>query len=693
MKKIFALFIIAFTVNMFAVDINVNKKPEPMQEKEFSFPKYSTKTLSNGIKVFVIEDHEQPTVYFRIMIEGGSSIEGTKTGVAEVTSEILSKGTKKRNALSIASTLDGVGASFGLSAGPDYISGFGGGLKKQINTVLDVVSDYIINPAFPNDEFEKIINQKIASIQYDKADPGSLAGALARKVVYGEKHPYSKKTTEESVNSISIDDVKKYYNLTFMPNNMTIAVIGDISEKEAVKLLEKYFGNWKKGEKPIINIPDPQSQPKGVYFINRAGSVQSSLIVTSLGIPYSYRDYESFDLAGSVIGAGFAGRLFRTLRETYSFTYTPFGYVSGSKYANRFVCGADVATAKTDSSVMITLEQLRQLNTEAPTDDELNRIKSYKIGSYLMSFENSSFVASLIQNADFMGKSIELVKSYPKRLSSISSTDVRNAARKYLNPDNSYIVIAGDPSVKKELEKYGNIFEYDLDLNALTGPNAKIEKVSISADDLLDKYAKAIGGKSQINSIKTLIAEGEGNFAFQGQKSQVNYTRINKIGNKLYQNIDISGYPQKLWTNGTDAYTDVSGTVVKQTGNDISKFLLEAEILQETKLVQIGFKCEVIGKKDNVILMKAISPSNEESTLYFDATTFYLLKKETVIKTGSGSEIGVESYSDYSKIGNFTLPRTLVISGPGYSINLNVSYKIDEEVNDNIFEPEIKDNH
>ena len=687
MKKYILIFIFVALGFALSNDIDVNKKPEPTSASDFSFPEYQTKILSNGIKLFVIEDKEQPTVYFRILLNGGSSMDGEKIGVSELTSDMLSKGTKKRKAFAISSTIDGLGASFSISSGPDNITGYGGGLKKHINSILDVVSDYILNPIFPKEEFEKLINQKIAELQYEKSNPSSIAANLSRKVVFGETHPYSKKANEESLKSIKIEDLKSYHSKYFLPNNASIAVIGDISLNEAQKLIEKYFGNWKKGEKPIVNVPEPQPQAKGVYFINRPGSVQSSIIISTLGIPYNYRDYEALDLAGSVIGAGFAGRLFRTLRETYSFTYTPFGYVTRSKFANRFVCGAEVASAKTDSSVLITLEQLQLLSKEAPSDDELNRIKSYKVGSYLMSFEDASFVASLIQNADFMEKSIDLVKAFPTRLNAISNIEVRNIARKYMNTDNAFIVVSGDPSVKKDLEKFGTIFEYDLDLNPLSGPNAKLEKISLNPSELLAKYADAIGGKNNLNSITTIIAEGKGNFIFQGNQSEVTYKRLGKVGYKMHQHFDIGGYPQRIWTNGTESYSDASGSIVKYKESDLRKQLLEAELFQETKLMELGYKCKVIGIKDNMILMNAISPENEETILYFDSESYLLIKKENYLKLPSGTEIGIEKFDNYKKFDNLMLPTKLLFSATGYSIDIDVNYKINQEIADSEFEP------
>ncbi|HOQ49841.1 MAG TPA: pitrilysin family protein, partial [Candidatus Kapabacteria bacterium] len=383
MKKIFGLLIL-FSVVMTNLNAQIDRsvRPEPLPEKEFQFPNHTTHKLRNGLRVFVIEDKEQPTIALRLLIPGGTSMDGNLPGTAELTAGLLTKGAGKMTALDIAKTIDGIGASISARASGDAVIVSASGLKKHTNTILDVFKNVVLKPTFPKQELEKLTEQMIANLQYEKSQPEQVGQTLARKVIYGDEHPYALKANENSIQKISIKEVQNYYNTYFIPNNATLAVIGDVSAKDIIPELEKAFADWKQGSIPKINIPEPKPEPLGVYFIQRPASEQTTLIVTNLAVPYKHNDYITLDLASKIIGSGFGGRLFRTLREKYSFTYTPWGYLTTSKYINRFACGADVNSEKTDSSLNVIFEQIGSLAEDGPTDDELNRMKRFVIGQY-----------------------------------------------------------------------------------------------------------------------------------------------------------------------------------------------------------------------------------------------------------------------------------------------------------------------
>ena len=595
MKKILLLIMMVMTqLNLTSQEISLDKKPEPLSELDFPFPKYSVETLSNGLRLFIIQDKEQPTVAFRLMIKGGTSVDGKKNGVGELTASILTKGTKSRSSFDISGTIDGVGANLSASAGADNISLYASCLKKHQTLILDVMTDVLFNPSFPQDEFEKLQKQMIASIQYEKSNPSGLAQALARKAIYGDNHPYSQRNTEESVNVLKLQDVKDYYTKWFLPNNATLAIIGDVDKKEIIATIEKYFKKWKKGETPIIEMKEPESKPLGVYFVSRPGSVQSSVVITTNTVPYADKDYEKLNLASNVMGA-FSGRLFNTLREKYSYTYTPFGYQTRTKFTNRFACGADVASDKTDSSIAVIFEQMNLLAHNTPDDIEINRMKQYSLGSYLMALENSSFVASLIQNADFMGLKINEIADYPKRLNSMTPVDVRSVSQDYMNPSKALIVVVGDPKIKESLAKFGNIFEFDMDLNPMSGKGAKMESVSITPEKLISKYIDAIGGKSEIESVETITSVGESEMNFSGQVISGKITTKKMKDGKMSQYSDFGVFSQMIWVDGKKAWNSSNKDTVEIKDKGLIKLLFESKMFNITKLNDSGFKLEVSG--------------------------------------------------------------------------------------------------
>lgn len=663
------------------------KKPEPLEDIEFKFPEYSKEILKNGLKLFFIEDKEQPIVSFSFLIQGGALVDGEKAGLASIVAELLTKGSGKLSSKDIAEKTDGMGASLAASADADIISVSGFCLKKHLDTLFNLASQVLLNPSFPEDDFDKLIPRMIASLKQEKSTPGTLARNLARKVLYGDKHPYGIKPTEASLKSIEIEDVQNYYKTYFKPNSASVAVSGDLTKKEAKELIEKYFGKWQKGDVPQINVPQPNPEPQGVYFISRPSSVQSAVIIATRVVPITSGEYDVLDLAANVIGSSFAGRLFRTIREKYSYTYTPFGHISSHKYANIFACGAEVRNSVTDSSINVINEQLKDLSTSPPTEEELFRVKSSEGGTYLMSFENPGFVLGLIQAADFYAIPLDRVKGYYENLMAFSNYQVRDIARKYMNPQNEYIIVVGSPEVREKLEPFGKIYEYTMDLEPLTGEKGKFEDVGLDASELFAKFIEALGGKENLDKIQTIIDSAKIKFEVMGRTFDGTGMQVQKAPNKKYMKFDLVFQKQEMWCDGTNAWTSALGKNMKQEGKNLEDLVTDAVIFKDTKYIELGYKCDVLGKQNNFIMMKIISPQLQESILYFDPVTYLLVKIESTEDTPQGPVPSTVELSDYTTIEGVMFPMTLKSANPMFSMTMESHYTINQPVDDSLFAP------
>lgn len=676
----------------FAQSIDKNKKPESGSLSTVVFPKYEEKVLSNGLRVIVIEDHEQPTVYMNLSIPVGSSSDGKNMGTALVTADMLTKGAGKRSALQIAETLDGIGASVGANASGDVTNISANTIKRHLSVVLEVFSDVLQRPTFPTDELEKIIKQRVAEVQNQKTRANGVANMIARKVTYGLQHPYSSKETVQSLEQLKIDDIKNFYGKHYKPNNSVLTIVGDFSTAEILKVLEKNLGSWKKDPKYMATkIPAITPLPKGVYFAERPGSVQSAIVFTMPTVPLVHPDNEGLSLVGNIIGGGFAGRLFKTLRETYSYTYTPFGYATRAKEINRIVCGAEVRNQVTDSAIIVTKRELKKLATELMDASELNVIKKNMVGTYLRSFENSEVVAQLIANSYLNGTPMERVKQYPEKIMAMSPANVKAIAEKYIDPDkaNMSIVVVGSKAVRPKIEQFGTIYDYDLDGEPVKA--SKVEEVSMTVDQLLEKHIQALGGKQAISGLKSLVTKAEISLQMGPQKVGGQAITKQKVPQKSYSAADFKVFKQESWCDGQTAYESQNGSEPQaKSGAELEMQQYQAEIFPTARLRELGYTLSISGKSNGVITLKAISPMKQERTISFDEKSMLVIKSEYSIDTPQGGIPVSESYGEYTDVAGTKLPGTMTIQMGPQTIKSKNIYTPNAEIPDAEFTPSKK---
>jgi predicted Zn-dependent peptidase len=669
---------------------DVMPKPEPQPPKAFVFPEYKTVVLSNGLKVYLIKDDEQPTISLRLVFGGGSNLDGKKFGLADIATSMMSKGAGKRNALEIATILDGIGADVSASASQDAIFLSGSSLYKHFDKMFEIFCDVLLSPKFPKDEFEKLIEQEIAGVKMRKSNSGDLASSLSAIATYGENHPYAHQSTEPSLKSIEVGDLKDYYKTVFMPNNATLAVTGDFNEQDLIKALESKLKNWKNGTLPKLDVADPKPLERGIYFIPRPGSKQSSIVISGLTVPRGNKDYLACKLTAAEMGGGFGSKLFRTLREKYSFTYSPYASATSNKFANRFVCGAEVNSAKTDSSITIILEQIESLYNDGVSTEELERVKSNVIGNYQMNFENSGFVTTLIQMADFYGESMEDVKTYPQRMGKLTTLDLAKVAEKYLKRDRIYIAVVGMPNLKDDLAKLGfNIYEYTLDLEDAALANA-VNPVDMKPEDLIKAYTDKIGGAEAIKAVNTLRIESKKIYKGQGKTQNATSTDLIKYPDKEFQAITFPEGQQLIWISGDKVWIgnqmeneEVKGDEAKKQSSSLGYAPIEV-----TKIIEKGFKCKLLGERDGFIKLNVKDLNGDERLYYFDKKTLLLSKIELTAEGFQGPVQVSVSYSGYEPFGGVKLPISEAQVSPYYSIESSNIFYINEPIDDSKFIPE-----
>jgi hypothetical protein len=282
---------------------------------------------------------------------------------------------------------------------------------------------------------------------------------------------------------------------------------------------------------------------------------------------------------------------------------------------------------------------------------------------------------------------VERVKDYYENLMSFTPYQVRDIARKYMNPKNEYIFVVGSPEIREKLEPFGKIFDYSMDLEALTGEKGKFEDVGMNAEELLGKFKEALGGKDNLDKIQTIIDTVSIKFEVMGKSFDASGVQIQKAPNKKYMKFDLVFQKQEMWVDGTNAWASIQGKNEKQEGKNLEDLLADAVMFKDTKYIELGYKCDLLGKQSNFIMMKVLSPQLQESVLYFDPVTFLLMKIESTKETPQGPIPSTVEYSNYILIDGVKLPKTLKSSNPMFTMTMENKYTINQPVEDNIFVP------
>ncbi|MER3329856.1 MAG: pitrilysin family protein, partial [Candidatus Kapaibacterium sp.] len=660
------LLVLAIIFSQFAIaqDYKLGEKPTPLESKKFEFPSYKEATLDNGLRVFVIEDHEQPMLSFDILMPGGDALEAKKDAAGFAAAMIM-KGTKTKSALDISKILDGLGADLSVSNSTEFTSVSGSSLIKHKDVLFNTFIDVMTNPIFPKDELEKFKVQAKAGIKSEKSNPGSLASNMAKKALFGQDHPYSSVSTEETIDAITVEDIKKYYRDFYLPNSSTMVIVGDFNTEDIIKELNSKLAAWKKGDIVKLEIPAPKPMPKGIYFIERKGSVQSAVRYANMTVPFNDPDYMNINAANHVINSSFAGRMFKIIREKHSYTYSPTGGHSSNRFYNYSIFGSDVRNDVTDSTIIsINDEVLGDLYKNGPSNEEMETIKQFRIGQFYLNFESSGYLGALIQSYDFKGVPIRMIKEYPNLYSKVSPMDVQKAVTKYLNPAEGYVVVVGDPSVKEQLEKFGTVFTYDTDYKPATG----LSNASIDGEDLLENYIEALGGEDELNDYDVIQANGTVTMSAGGQSLPGKTEMIFTKSGKMYRLVDLNVYKSEELYNGTTGWEISTSGTIKKEGSDLKSMKFDADPFKYGYASIHGYKVVVKGKKDNQVVAELKEGDQLMETLYFNTESYLLEKVEMLQDTPRGSLLVTVNYSDYVDIDGMKLPTVSKTDTPMFNM-------------------------
>ena len=424
----------------------------PHNQKRVMHPKLDVERieLSNGLVLLLSENHSIPSVSINAIVQTGSRFEDdNKAGLASLVGSLLDAGTATRTSQQIAETIEAAGGQLGTYG--DYQSSgvMVRVLSKDAVLGLDVTSDLIMNPNFPDAKVREHVDRRIAQIKSRLDVPRTQASDVFNEIVF-EGSPQHRPSIgyEETVKTLNRADVTQYYRRFYVPPITKVAIAGDFDKNLIKGLVEATFGKWNapaEFELPKIRKPVRKTSPT-IEYVN-APKEQVNVIIGHLGIERNNPDYYALLVMDTILGSspGFTSRIPRVLRDEQGLAYTTFSNITSSAGLDpgRFIAYIGTAPENLERAVSGLRNEIARIVESGVTEEELETAKLYLTGSFVFRFQRNSQIAEFLLEAEIYGLGFDFLERYPQLIREVSVEDVWRVTQKYIDPDNLTTVVVG----------------------------------------------------------------------------------------------------------------------------------------------------------------------------------------------------------------------------------------------------------
>jgi zinc protease len=433
-----------------SAQVDRSKPPTLAPPPALKLPAVQTATLPNGLTLAVVEMHKVPVVDVQILVDAGAARDPSAApGLATFTAAMLQQGAGARAALDVADEAAFLGAQLNTAAGFDGASASIHVPKRRLEAALDLLADVVLRPSFADSEVVRQRQLRAAQLVQQRDEPVAVANVAFPAIVYGREHPYGHPLngTDSATARLAREGVAEFYGTHYRPKGARVLIVGDVTLAAARRLVAARFGAWEGGDVPVFpSAPAPSTTPRTVYLIDKPGAAQSVIRIGHVGPVRTTPDWFALEVLNTIVGGAFTSRLNQNLRETHGYTYGAFSQFAPRRLTGTFVALASVVTAKTDSSLIEFLKELRRIRDETVAAPELAKAKAYLTLGLPGDFETTAGAAARFRELLAFGLPLDYYDHYVERIDAVTAADVQRAARQYIDPDHFDIVVVGDKS-------------------------------------------------------------------------------------------------------------------------------------------------------------------------------------------------------------------------------------------------------
>ena len=448
--------------------------PPPAAPRSVSVPKPVERTLSNGLRVIVVENHSTPLVGAQLLVKNGGEVDpASLSGLADMTASLLTKGTKTRTAPQIAQEIEALGGVLNSFAGWDASRASVNVIASKTEPALAILADVVRNPVFQDEEIERLRQQYLDNLSVGMNSPGQLASWVASRVVFGDSpygHPVS--GTPASIQRIQRKEVADFHARLYRPDNAVLVLGGDIKAADAFKLAERLFGDWAKPSAALSAAAAARAEgaPKRrVVVVDMPGAGQAAVVFARRGIARTDPEFYTGLVANSVL-SGYSGRLNQEIRIKRGLSYGARSSLDARRDVGPFVASAQTKNISGAEVAQLLVGELTRLSSEAVSEAELMPRKAVVIGNFGRSLETTEGLVAQIASLALYGLSLDEINRYIASVQAVTPAQIQKFAGSRLGAADANIVIVGDAKdfiepLRKQFPEVEVIKKDELDLD------------------------------------------------------------------------------------------------------------------------------------------------------------------------------------------------------------------------------------
>ena len=656
-KIIIALVIILSSSANAQIDRSI--MPESGPAPEIFFGKPQTFNLDNGLTVMVVENTKLPRASASLSFDNPLIFEGDIAGVSSILAEMVGNGTQSISKEDFIEEIDYMGASLNVTGS----GAFAGSLKRYFPRVLELMASAVLEPLFTQEEFDRQKNLIKESLKTGDKDVATAANRVEGFITYGSQHPNGEFVTQESLDKASLQDAIDFYNNYSSPSNAYLVIIGDVNYDEIKSNVTNLFGSWSSKDVSASSFPSPTNPDETeIIFVDMPNGVQSVVsIINTVDFNKNNSDYFAALVANRILGGGGAGRLFNNLREDKGWTYGSYSGISESyKTKGTVIAQAQVRNEVTDSAAVELLMELDKMKNSFVTDEELNSAKAKYTGNFVLSLENPSTIAGFARNIITQKLPEDYYNSFLENINNVTKEDVQKAANNYFLTDNTRVFITGKGSeILESIEnieyngKKVKVRYFDKYANEIERPDYSIDS-DISAEDVINEYVKAIGGKDALAEVTSIEIKATSNI--QGTVLEM-YSVKNNQNQSLMEMSAMGMTIAKTVFNKFQGYNEVNGQRIPLTEVELEQAIINSALFSELNfdfsLVELVGTSDVEGEKAYEIKV------TDNKSVFYSVDTGLKLKEVESQEVEGNLIVGETYYREYEEVEGILLPKVI----------------------------------